>query len=290
MEANSEQPTVAAKEVNFDEIGTAVVEEAYFDEIVSQTVPTTAPELLIDAVDFVRFFSKINVSTNQVLAQKGYHKDQLALAQSFYVTHSQDPVTLWLYPCENAKFGCSYQNSFCGAVRDHQLACKIKSTEAFVELSKVKAFPCDRSGCKSSFDNKGRLNNHINEVHEWKPRSCKVEGCDPKVVFESRTELKRHQAANHSPYTPTLCQFPGCSSKVEYANAGTYRRHLDTHGLRDRKEKDRYMPGKRPPYIPSRCQFPGCSSKFAYTTIENYRKHLRTHGLKDGKEREKYMP
>jgi hypothetical protein len=82
-ETNSEQPTAA-------------VEEAYFDEIVSQTVSTMSPsELLIDGVDFVRFFSKINVSTNQVLAQKGYHKGQLALARSFYVCHSQDPVTSW---------------------------------------------------------------------------------------------------------------------------------------------------------------------------------------------------
>lgn len=100
---------------------TAVVEEAYFD-IVAQTVPTTVLELQIDPLDFVRFFSKINVSTNQVLAQKGYHKDQLALARSFYATHSQDPVTSWVYPCENAKFGCSYQNSYYGAVREHQLS------------------------------------------------------------------------------------------------------------------------------------------------------------------------
>lgn len=54
-EANSEQPTAAVK-------------EAYFDKIVSQAVPASPPKLLIDGTDFVRFFSKINVSTNQVLA------------------------------------------------------------------------------------------------------------------------------------------------------------------------------------------------------------------------------
>lgn len=92
VETNSET-TAAVEEVYFDNIGTTVVEEVHFNDIVSQTVPTTVPELQIDPVDFVRFFSKINVSTNQVLAQKGYHKDQLALARSFYATHSQDPVT-----------------------------------------------------------------------------------------------------------------------------------------------------------------------------------------------------
>lgn len=175
-------------------------------------------------------------------------------------------------------------------MREHQLSYKIKSPEALIELSKVKAFPCDRSGCKSSFDRAGRLNGHIHEVHEWKPRSCKVEGCDSKVVFESKKEFKRHQEKNHSPYTPSRCQFPGCSSEVEYATAMTYRHHLGTHGLRDRKEKDKYMPGKKPPYTPSRCQFPGCSSKVAYTTAAIYRNHLKLHGLKDGREKDKYIP
>ncbi|TAQ84863.1 hypothetical protein B7494_g6808 [Chlorociboria aeruginascens] len=166
VEPNSEQPTAVVEEAHFDEIGTAVVEEACFDEIVSQTVPITPPELLMDAVEFVRFFSKINVSTNSALAQKGYHKDQAAQARSFYVTHSQDQVTSWVYPCENAEFGCSYQNPFLGAVCEHQLSCKIKSPELFIELNKVKAFPCDRPGCKSSFNSASRLKTHINENHE----------------------------------------------------------------------------------------------------------------------------
>ena len=260
-EANLEQPTAA-------------VEEAYFDEIVSPTVQTMPPELIIDSVDFVRFFSKINISTSQVLAQKGYHKEQLALARSFYMCHSQDPVTSWVYSCEHAKFGCSYQNSFYSAVREHQLSCKITSPEAFIESSKVKAFPCDRSGCKSSFDTKGRLTAHINETHEWKTRSCKREGCDPEVVFESKKEFKSHMEKNHSPYTPSRCQFPGCSSKVTYTTAMTYRHHLGTHGLNDRKEKDKYMPGKKPAFIPQKCQIPGCISTAIYAKPGKLRDHL----------------
>lgn len=268
-EANSERPTAA-------------VEEAYFDEIVSQTALTTVPELLIDSVDFVRFFFKINVSTNQALAQKGYKKTQQALARSFYVRHSQDPVTLWMFPCEHAKFGCVYKNSFYGAVLEHQRACKIKSLEASIELSKVKKFPCDRPGCESSFDSKGRLTGHINEQHEWKPRSCQKEGCDSKVVFESKNEFKRHIEKNHSPYTRSRCQFPGCSSKVEYTAAMTYRHHLGTHGLKDRKEKDNYMPGKKPAFVPQKCQILGCVSTTIYMKPGILRDHLaKKHGYSE---------
>lgn len=258
---------------------TAAVEEAYFDEIVSQTVPTMPPELLIDGVDFVRFFSKINVSTNQVLAQKGYHKDQLALARSFYVCHSQDPVTSWVFSCKHAEFGCPYQNSFYGGVLEHQRTCNIRSPEAFIESSKVKAFPCDRSGCKRTFDSQGRLTAHIKESHEWKPRSCDKEGCDPKVLFQSNNEFKRHGEKKHSPYTPSRCQFPGCSSEVAYATAMTYRHHLGTHGLSDRKEKDKYMPekkltGKKPAFVPQKCQVPGCISTATHTQPSKLRDHL----------------
>ncbi len=244
------------------------------------------PELLIDGVDFVRFFSKINVSTNQVLAQKGYHKDQLALARSFYICHSQDPVTLWVYPCEHAKFSWPYQNSLHSAVLEHQRTCKIKSPEAFIALSKVKAFPC-RCGCKCSFDSRRRLTSHINETHEWKPRGRDKEGCDPKVLFQAYNELKRHVEMNHSPYTPSRCQFPSCSSEVEYATAMTHRHHLGTHGLNDLKEKDKYMlekkptgkssTGKKPAFIPQKCQVPGCID----TTTHNKPGRLRDHLAKN---------
>lgn len=72
--------------------------------------------------------------------------------------------------------------------------------------------------------------------------AARWEGCDSKVVFESKKEFKRHQEKNHSPYTPSRCQFPGCSSKVAYTTAAIYRNHLKLYGLKDGREKDKYMP------------------------------------------------
>ena len=108
--------------------------------------------------------------------------------------------------------------------------------------------------------------------YDWKARSCKREGCDPEVDFESK-EFKRHVEKNHSPYTPSRCQFPGCSSEVAYATAMTYRHHLRTHGLNDRKEKDKYMPGKKPAFIPQKCQIPGCISTAVHATPGKLRDH-----------------
>ena len=45
----------------------AAIEEAYFDEMVAPAPEIGATELRIDGTDFVRHFSQINVSTNQVL-------------------------------------------------------------------------------------------------------------------------------------------------------------------------------------------------------------------------------
>lgn len=197
--------------------------------------------------------------------------------------HSQDPVTLWVYSCEHAKFGCPYQNSLYSAVLEHQRKCKLKSPEAFIELTKVKSFPCDRPGCKSSFDSPQRLTGHINEYHEWKMRSCTVVGCGSKVVFESRKEFKAHMTKNHSPYTPSQCLFPGCLSKFAYTTAETYRHHLGTHGLKDRKEKDKFMPPKMPRFVPQKCQVTGCASAATHATLGKLKAHLaKKHDYQEG--------
>ncbi|KAH7412525.1 hypothetical protein BKA64DRAFT_770267 [Cadophora sp. MPI-SDFR-AT-0126] len=253
---------------------TAAVEEAYFDEVVSQTTQTSSPELLIDGVDFVRYFSKINMSNNQVLAQFGHHEAKAALIASNYAGYSKDPVALWIFSCENAMFGCQYKNSLYAQVLEHQRTCKFTSAEAYNESIKVKAFPCDREGCGKSFDSKGRLTNHINEVHDWKKRGCDKDGCDPKVLFETRKEFLKHGQTAHSPYTPSRCLFPGCPSTIEFKSSKTYRSHLSTHGITDRKEKDKYMPGKKAAFVPQLCRVPKCTSTMTFAQPNRLRTHL----------------
>jgi hypothetical protein len=118
---------------------TAAVEEAYFDEVVSSAPMTSAPELQVDGLDFVRRFSRINVTTNQVLAQFGNHAVKDALITTVYSGNSRDPVSLWKYSCMNATFGCSYEHSFYAHLLEHEHHCKIISAEAFAELNEVKA-------------------------------------------------------------------------------------------------------------------------------------------------------
>lgn len=128
------------------------IQEVYFDSIVSPPVETGTDKLRIKGVDFVRFFSRINISRHQTLAAFGHHTIKADLIASVYSGNSRDEVSMWQFPCENAKFGCPYHHQFHSYLLEHQRACKITSLEAFAKLNKVKAFVCDRDGCDKSFD------------------------------------------------------------------------------------------------------------------------------------------
>ena len=263
-------------EENHDEPSfTPAIEEMYFDEIACPPPETGAGELGIDGLDFVRRFSKINVSTNQVLGGFSKQAAKAALLASVYSGNSRDQVSMWQFSCKNVTSGCSYQHPFYSQVLAHQRTCKIISTEALAGLNEVKAFPCDRDGCGKSFNTNARRNNHIAELHDWKPRACNKDGCDPSYVFQSRAEHSRHVEHVHSPYAPTKCQYPGCTSQASFATSKTYRGHLlRVHGLTDRKEKDRYMPGKKPSFVRQKCRLPGCTCKTEFTQAGRLRAHL----------------
>lgn len=172
---------------------------------------TGLAELRIDGVDFVRRFSKINVSTNQVLAMWGQAERKANLIASVYSGNSRDQVSLWQFSYDNVKFGCPYQNSLKSAVLEHERSCKIISHEAFAKLNEVKKFSCD--GCERSYDTKYLLDKHKTEIHNWKPRACKKDGCDPNIVFQVRHEYTKHVEKCHPTWTPAKCQYPGCTSQ-----------------------------------------------------------------------------
>jgi hypothetical protein len=210
----------------------------YLDEISCPPPETGAGELGIDGLDFVRRFSKINVSTNQVLGGFSKQAAKDALLASVYSGNSRDQVSMRQFSCQNVSFGCSYHHSFYSKVLAHQRTCKVISTEALARLNEVKAFPCDRGGCGQSFSTNARRNNHIAELHDWKPRACNKDGYDPSYVFQSIAGHSRHVEHVHSPYAPTKCQYPGCTSQASFATSKTYRGHLlRVHGLTDRKER-----------------------------------------------------
>ncbi|KAK9361349.1 hypothetical protein V1504DRAFT_475196 [Lipomyces starkeyi] len=164
---------------------TPAIEEVYFDEIVSPPPETVADELRIDGLEFVRHFSKINVSTNQTIACNKAAKDDLVA--SVYSGNSRDQLSLWQFSCKNVAFGCSYRHSFYAKVLEHQRVCKIISTEAFAELNEVKAFLCDRDGCRKSF-----------KLHSaYAPTKCQYPGCTSQVSFASSNTYRVHLLRIH---------------------------------------------------------------------------------------------
>ena len=104
-------------------------------------------------VDFVRLFSKINVSANQTLVMPGHATKKAALIASAYSGHSRGPLSLWLFSCENVEFSCLYKSSFKSVVFEHERSCKITSPEVFEKVYRAKEFCC--AECPKSFDQKG---------------------------------------------------------------------------------------------------------------------------------------
>jgi hypothetical protein len=161
-------------------------------------------------------------------------------------------------------------------VLEHERSCKIISHEAFAKLNEVKKFSCD--GCERSYDAKYLPDKHKTEIHNWKPRACKKDGCDPNSVFQVRHEYTKHVEKCHPTWTPAKCQYPGCTSQVEFKSSKTYRDHLSTHGVRDRAEKDKYMPGpgKKPKFVRQQCRITGCPYKERFTQLSLLRAHLKS--------------
>ena len=257
---------------NVEGITAAINMEANYMDALRATKPFGHDELRIDGVDFVRRFSKINVTTHQALAQWGLKSPKSAEIVSSYSGNSRETVSLWQYPCKNAHFGCSYAHAFHPQVRRHELSCKITSAGAFAESIKEKDFPCDR--CDSSFDTAARLKSHTDEVHDWQARACTKDGCDPNHVFQVRSDFQKHMEQEHSPYTSSTCLYPGCTSLTTFKSAKTYRAHLHkVHKIADRTEKDKYMPGKKGPFQKQRCRIKDCSAPGPYWQPSKMKDH-----------------
>lgn len=263
-----------------DNTMTAVVEEACFDQMQNPSPATS--EIGLTPVEFVRFFSKINVTCNQRLVPA--HRKQIDLPfLERYKGNSRDDPTFFLYSCGNAKFECPYKSSSRVYLKEHEDTCKYTSIEAVVELKKKKKFQCVRDGCQSSFARVSQLNLHIKEIHDWKPKACDREGCDPKLIYPSRSKFEKHRVLEHSAFKPSRCLVRDCTSTHTFNRAQRYRHHIQTVHKIFGKDIDQYMPGgKKMPYVARRCPMSGCRSTQTFLASGKLAKHLKdVHGLED---------
>jgi hypothetical protein len=180
-------------------------------------------------LDFVKRFSQINLTNNQMITFPG-PKGGVGNLEKFgrYYGNSRDDPTAFLFKCSNWALGCTYTNGNRTIVSHHEISCSVEKIDALDPQRRMKkAFACDEPRCESSFDSQRLLKSHVERVHnDWQPRSCGREGCDQKIIYQTKASLKRHRKIVHTSYRPTACPVPGCSSKTVFKSHDGLEQHV----------------------------------------------------------------
>ncbi|KFZ16943.1 hypothetical protein V501_01982 [Pseudogymnoascus sp. VKM F-4519 (FW-2642)] len=169
-----------------DFVITELMEEAVFDQVLD--APTSSNTTSFDAIlygaplDFIAHFAKINVTRNQRLIRSSRDAVRELAELS---TNGRDRVSFMQFHCQNK--GCTYQSGNTSLLRSHEKFCKARASPKS-NGGKEHAFPCDRPQCSSGFNTQKRLDAHIRQYHDWKPRGCS-KGCDSSILFQKKLSV-----------------------------------------------------------------------------------------------------
>lgn len=251
--------------------------EAVTDYICADDGPPTELET-ISPLNFVKRFSAINVTRNQMIAFPGEKTLGNMEKFSHYVGNSRDYPTAFLYQCSTV--GRIYTNGNRAQLQGHEASCTVEKIRAAdLRVSAKKEFACEHPDCESSFDLQWQLNAHVKDAHTaWVPRACTTPGCDPTIIYETKAKYKSHAKLAHSTFKSTTCPVSDCTSKTVFTNSDGFEQHLrKAHKLKG-KEKAQYFSRAALGWTPCSCPFPGCTRT---KTIHKRRDHLRQHLEKD---------
>lgn len=274
-----------------DMIVTDDMERAVFDQMEN---PAPVDNMItVTPVEFVRYFSTINITTNQSVVGRAGTKAHRKKSTIPYEGGSRDEPSGFQISCSNAIFGCSYRSSAREAIKEHEIICKITSVEAgrikFERSETQKPYQCDKEGCSKSYDTLRKLNWHVKQDHDyWEPRACTKRGCNSTVIFQTKYRLAAHMRV-HSESKATKCTFPRCTSNTVFPHRTQYRRHLTRVHKVVGAAADAYMQPRYRPYTAQRCPVPNCKSKSIHKSKKAMTKHLTETHLLDKDERDAYF-
>lgn len=191
-----------------------------------------------DGLNFVTFFSKINVVRNSRISKCSTTKwFEEAREKNIVATgNTRDMPTPYQYLCPNNEHGCKHKGHNDQEIEKHFRSCKVTSAEAAVQKYSQKAFPCTTDGCTKSFGTAAAKEKHYTNCHSYTPKGCDKD-CDPSVIFPTQTSWKNHIAAEHGGFPKDLrCSVPGSTSTTPFNKAQNFTQHLvKCHGLKSRK-------------------------------------------------------
>lgn len=136
--------------------------------------PLDIPSALkLSDMEYLDLLSRINVIANQKLASS---KSQ-GIPDAFR-GNGRDEPQLFQYKCRKTP-GCTYFTANTTYLKTHEGRCSAEKLEQIASADP--AFPCPESGCPKSFTSATKLKSHQDNEHNYQPRACKMEGCDPQA-------------------------------------------------------------------------------------------------------------
>jgi hypothetical protein len=233
----------------------------------------TPSNLLVDGMAYVDLLSRINVIANKRIAST----KSKAIPDTYRGNGKDEPV-LFMYHCQKT-LGCPYHSDNTYALSIHEARC---SEERFEELNTLeKLYECPVEGCSKSFETESALKQHQTNMHDFKPRACKVKGCDPNVLYTSEETYKKHPKDVHPSWTPKGCPIQGCNSTVQFSSAQALKNHIQiVHQISDKDVLKSHTYVRTKSYTPQACSYPGCTNEKVFIEKRSMVNHLeKVHGV-----------
>jgi hypothetical protein len=239
----------------------------------SDESPDLPSAVNIPGIDFVSFFSRINVLSNKRLASsksKGI--------PDMFRGNGKDEPTLFQHKCRRI-IGCDYSTDNHYHLLVHEARCSVERVKKIGTTALL--YKCSVRDCDASFETEAGLQYHQKTQHSYKPRACRVEGCDPGILYHSRNAFRKHQTAFHPSWTPKRCPVDACACTIEFANAQTLKTHLQvTHKMEDKALLKSHTYVRTLSFPPQRCSYPGCGHETVYKEKRRLIIHLqKSHGV-----------
>ena len=136
-------------------------------------------------------------------------------------------------------------------------------------------YKCPAEGCSKSFETATTLKMHQDSIHEFQPRACKVEGCDPTILYDSKNAFRKYQKDIHPSWTPKGCPIEGCGCNIQFKTAQALKGHLQViHQITDRALLKSYTYVRTRSYSSQRCSYPSCGHATEFAEKRTLIKHL----------------
>ena len=231
-----------------------------YDEVVVTELLSEDPNS-VNSIDFISYFSRINVLRKTLVAKlfrlgpngdlciNGNSQKKVKPGTVLWGLqgNSRDPLRPWIYTCR-ATEACNFETLGRHRLKFHEKVCD----DALVaKNNKPGLFPCPEPGCNKSFKDKDTLRQHKYR-HDYVPQPCNVEGCTDTQVFKTHSALVQHKRRVHADQAsgnyPTRCTFPLCSSVSKGAplilvdSIALFNHLKNVHDLTSAKARAPYMP------------------------------------------------